>query len=416
MILFISSILLALSVSFCCSLMESTLLSISPAQVADMASKWPRRGLIWQSFKSNIERPISVILLLNTAAHTIGATLAGSQFDKLYGDHWITVFSFVFTFVMLQFTEILPKTLGVKFNRKLAGIIALPLHSAVNMLNPVLNILHWINKPFSIKGTTQNQLITVDEISALASLAQMSRQINPLQERIIRTASRLTMIHVHQVMIPVDHISFISTDQSLTQAIITAHTDAHTRYPVCRGNDPNQIAGYVNFKEMIYFMRTNPHDPSLLGVIRPVHFVNPDEPVSAVLRLFVDEHIHIAIVRNKNGSTLGMITLEDLIQELVGDIEDEFDRLPKMLHSLGDGKTIMVGGGVMTEELANFIKIVPSTSKESVSDWIIGLLGHTPRPGDIFAFGGYECTVRRVRREKVFEATFTKQADAEKKV
>ncbi|MHB8866741.1 MAG: CNNM domain-containing protein, partial [Pirellulaceae bacterium] len=123
MTLFIVSVSMALLISAICSLMEATLLSLTPSQVAELAHRQPKLGAIWQRFKANVQPPIATILLLNTAAHTIGASVAGSQFDELFGDEWILAFSLVFTFVMLQFTEILPKTIGVRYNREVARII-----------------------------------------------------------------------------------------------------------------------------------------------------------------------------------------------------------------------------------------------------------------------------------------------------
>ena len=138
MTLFIVSVSLALLISAMCSLMEATLLSLTPSQVADLVHRQPKMGAIWQRFKANLQPPIAAILLLNTAAHTIGASVAGSQFDDLYGDEWILAFSLVFTFVMLQFTEILPKTLGVRYNREVAHFIARPLNAMVVGLTPLL--------------------------------------------------------------------------------------------------------------------------------------------------------------------------------------------------------------------------------------------------------------------------------------
>ena len=114
--------------------MEAALLSLTPSQVANMATRHPSVGAVWRGFKNNIERPIAAILILNTAAHTIGASVAGSEFDDLFGDRWIWLFSLLFTFAMLQYTEILPKTLGVHFNETLALWIARPLSFAIWIL------------------------------------------------------------------------------------------------------------------------------------------------------------------------------------------------------------------------------------------------------------------------------------------
>ncbi len=402
MTLFIVSILVALCISFLCSLLEATVLSLTPTQVADISSKRPMVGKIWHSFKTNIERPLTVILVINTAAHTIGASVAGAQFDKLFGNKWIMVFSLVFTFLMLQFTEILPKTIGVKYNRKLAGFIALPLNMSVQALTPLIRLIHWINRPFEGGKRSDKSIASADEIISLAALSRLSNQIDFHQERIIKGACRLAALTVRQVMIPVEQISFISASKTISQAVIAAHLDCHTRYPVREEEDPDRVVGYVNFKEMIYFMSTNPHDLSFRGIIRPVCFVSSDYSAADLMKMFVDQHIHIAIVQDENGKTLGMVALEDLVEELLGELEDEFDRLPRMFHALSGG-VWMVGGGMRMTELSNQIQAPLSGSQETLSVWLSKKLGRIPQQGDIYKEGQMEFTVRRLRRGKPFE-------------
>ena len=207
-------------------------------------------------------------------------------------------------------------------------------------------------------------------------------------------------------MKPVEQVAFLSTSQTLVEAVIAAHMDIHTRFPVCEKDDKNNVVGYVNFKEMIYFMRTNPQDPSFRGIIRPVHFAGPDESAADLLRVFVEQHIHIAIVRDKNGATLGFVTLEDLVEELVGEIEDEFDKLPRMFHALSGG-TWMVGGGVSMAEVAKGLNNPKLESAEKVSVWLTNALNRPPKPGDIYRQAGVEFAVRRVRRGQVFEVSVT---------
>ena len=171
MVLFLASVCTALFVSACCSLMEAVLLSLTPSQIGEITARRPRIGAVWQQFKSNIDRPIAAILILNTAAHTIGAAVAGSQFDELFGDQWIFAFSLVFTYLMLQFTEILPKTIGVRYNRDVALWIAGPLSVLTRVMRPVVSLVHVLNKPFEGRRRPTPPH-AVEEIAALAGLAQ----------------------------------------------------------------------------------------------------------------------------------------------------------------------------------------------------------------------------------------------------
>lgn len=401
MTLLIISVVVALSVSALCSVLEAAVLSLTPSQVANLSSRHPRVGAIWQHFKANIDRPIAVILILNTAAHTIGATLAGAQFEVVFGHAGLIWFSILFTFLMLQFTEILPKTLGVRYNLRLAPLIALPLAFLIRVLSPVVALVRLLNRPFE-RGPDQEQAVRLEEITSLAAQARLANLISPQQERIIRGTSQLSRQQVHDVMIPAEQVAFLSADQSLQEALAAAQTDPHTRFPVCAANDRDRVLGYVNFKEIIHGLQNELGELSIQDIIRPVFFTLPDRPATELLRIFVERHEHVAIVRDAAGRTLGLATLEDVIEELVGELEDEFDRLPRMLHRLKSGAW-MVGGGVPVSELAGKLGLELPDAHGSTSAWLSRRFGRLPKVKEIYRHDGAEFTVRRTRRGKVFE-------------
>ncbi|MBN2143290.1 MAG: HlyC/CorC family transporter [Candidatus Aureabacteria bacterium] len=403
------SISIVISVSAVCSLFEATLLSLTPAQIAELYHRRPKVAKLWQRFKTEIHRPIAVILFLNTSAYTIGATIAGAQFRDLFQGKGLAVFSIVFTFMMLQFTEILPKTLGVRYNSRIAPVMAYPLAVFIQILSPFLYFLHLINRPFAPPRSKTESNPTMEEISALAGLARLSNIIGSHQEQIIKGAAGLSNIAVSQVMIPVHQITFISTNQTLTEAILTAHLDPHTRFPIHEGDSPDQILGYVNFKEMVYLLRTNPVNASLRGIIRPVRFASSSTSCSEILKSFVEEHVHMAVVRSGDGHVLGLVTMEDIVEELIGgELEDEFDRLPKMFHSL-EGGTWMVGGGLPVSKLFASLGVeMKEVLSGTVSDWLVKRMGRVPKVNETFKEKNVEFMIRRIRRGRIFETAVTK--------
>ena len=278
-------------------------------------------------------------------------------------------------------------------------------------LTPLIHVLHVLNRPFEGRRTEKHAPATLEEITSLAAMARLSKHIGAHQERIISRAAKLSQTSARQVMIPVEQVSVLSTAQTLAQAVVAAHIDAHTRFPVCQDGDRNRVIGYVNFKEMIYFMSTNPGDPSLKGIIRPVHFVEPDSSASDLLKTFIDQHEHIAIVRDGEDRSLGLITLEDLIEELVGELQDEFDRLPRHVHSLSGG-TWMFGGGVPMSEVVAKLDGRPEVSGGTLAAWLEQGLGQPPKPGQVLRHEDIEFMVRRVRRGRVFEASATVRGGA----
>ena len=404
----ISGALIAFSASFLCSLMEAAMLSLSPGELASLEKLKPKIGNIIRGFKEQIELPVTVILTLNTIAHTVGATIVGAETALLFGEKYIGITSGIFTYLMLQFTEIIPKSLGVHYNIKIVELTALPLRFFIVILRPVINLLRYVNKPFE-KKRTDNHSATLDEIIALAGYAQVSKEISTNQANIIKGVTLLSRKTAKNLMIPADQITFLSNSQTLSEAIITAHLDPHTRFPVIEGNDLNKVLGYVNFKELVYRMRTNPADPTLGGIIRPVKIVNEDTPCQQLLKVFVDEHEHMALVQDTNKNTIGLITLEDIVEELVGEIEDEFDKVPKNVHMLSQGVWI-VGGGVSMCSLSEKLSIPSLSCDLNMSDWIIKQIGHMPAVDERIKTEGHEFNVRRIRRGKVFEVLITPES------
>lgn len=404
MVTLILAVAIAVFVSALCSLLEASLLSFTPSQIDELASSRPSVARLWQHFKVDLSRPIAAILIVNTTAATIGATVAGSNFESVFDSRWLPVCSIVFTLLILQFGEILPKTLGVRYNRALAPFVAQLLRVMIFVLRPVIYVVDLVNRPFQTFMSRGQTSATLAEISALAGLARLSKLIGTHQERIIRGASRLSELKVSDILIPVNQVTFISSSQTLNEAIVTAHFDPHTRFPICENDDPHRVHGYVNFKEIIYHARTNPADKSLAGITRPVHFASPEESAADLMRVFVDEHVHIAIVRGPDGTTLGLITLEDIIEELVGELEDEFDKLPRMCHELSSG-TWMVGGGLPISELADRLGLELRDSEGTTSAWLVRRFGRVPKPNEVHQENGTKFTVRRTRRHKVFEVS-----------
>jgi CBS domain containing-hemolysin-like protein len=394
------SLLTALLISALCSVSEATLLSLSGAQIETLRARHPAIAAIWTRFKADIEKPISTILILNTSAHTAGAFFAGSKFAALYGEAWMGAFSAGFTFVMLQFTEILPKSLGVRLNTTFAVLIARPLDTLSRLLAPIIWLTRLLNRPF--EGRAAHGEATVAEIAALAGLARLSNEIGARQEQIIRGAPQLSRLRADDLMIPIDQVAMIPADHTLDNALLDAHLDAHTRFPVHDTDSRDRVVGYVNFKELVAHMRTNPTIGGLEGVIRPVRFVAPELPADKLLGVFVDERVHIAMVGDAT-QALGLVTLEDVIEELVGEIEDEFDRLPRTMHKLA-GSVWMIGGGVPVERVSELTG-VPLDGQGTLAAWVEEQLGRLPVRDDELPLRGHILRIRRCRRGRVFEAT-----------
>ncbi len=397
----------ALAVSCLCSLLEAALLSISPSQIAQLSRQNQRLGDLCRQLKLGVENSLAVILICNTAAHTIGAAVAGSAFSELFGARWLGVFSLAFTLVMVQYTEILPKTLGVRFNVGVMSGAAKPLFFMVIVFKPMIKLIHLINRPFERKYSGGPN--AMEEIAALAALARTSEQISSRQERIINAVPQLSKRSAAQIMIPVEQISFLSTNQSLGDAISCSQTEFHTRYPVCESGDEDRVVGYVNFKEVVAVSHNNNSSRTLSDIVRPIHFAEANDPVSSLLELFMAQRCRMAIVRANTGRTLGLITLEDVLEELVGDLDDEFDPLPRTFYAINESSWV-IGGGVSMTQLRRDTELQLPRRSEPVAMWFSRMVKHQLRIGETYQHGNAELCVRKIRRGRALEFTLKKLA------
>jgi len=319
--LFILSAGGALLISGFCSLMEATLLSLRPGQIAEISSRKPRIGRIWQRLKSDIERPIAAILILNTAAHTIGASVAGSEFGRLYGEKMIWVFSLVFTFLMLQFTEILPKGAGVRYGMSVAFWIARPLAVLTRVMRPLQLIVKTINLPFGGTRPPADMLTASDEITALSDLARSSGEMSIQQERIIRRGTRLSESKVRDVMRPRVDIDALEIDTPAEEIVGAVAMSGFSRVPVYEG-DIDAIIGFIYMKDLLLELHMG-RKVELRKLLRKAPMVPETLRLDQLVEIFRQENTQMAIVLDEYGGTEGLVTLQDVLEEVFGEIDDE---------------------------------------------------------------------------------------------
>ena len=446
--LLIAAVCFSLGVSALCSLLEAALLSLTPGDVAQLKKRRPAAGAVWEGFKANVERPISVILICNTAAHTIGATVAGAEFENLMdqqgvGGGWaVFAFGAVFTALMLQFTEILPKTIGVHYNQTVAAISARPLSFFVWAMGPLLKIVRLVNRPFETgAGGHDRPPVSVDEIATLAALARGGQVIDERQERMIKAAGRMGEVRVRQVMTPRRDVHYLKLGDDFATILRTLRDTPYSRLPVVE-DSLDRVRGVVHLRDVFNVLSLVPGrmriapDPArpdevvaiaadkpggdlhaigsgqidLAAIVRPVPFVPELQPLGHLLRQFQEGTSHLAVVVNEHGSVEGIVTLEDVLEELVGDIEDEFDE-GEHVYDLSpvDEQTWRCGGGVPLRELADQLGLdvdkIDTEDVVTLGGWLTRELGRWPEAGDEADLLGWTVRAKAVTEGRLEEAT-----------
>ncbi|MDO5565785.1 MAG: CNNM domain-containing protein [Planctomycetia bacterium] len=321
MITLIIAIAVAMFVSFLCSVMEAALLSLNPGKLALITQKRAKIGKICSDFKKDIEKPIAVILILNTTAHTFGAAIAGAQFDSLFGSRYIWLFSLIFTIVMVQYTEILPKTLGVRFNTFVLTTTAVMLKYSVWIFSPVIALVHLVNSPFEGKQNDTEDIadVTFDELSALTTMARQSDFITPTQEYLLQKIPYLREKPVRDLMVPLSAMKCLSSDMSKEEILSIIKNSLHSRYPVCSErqaeSDPNDrndtFVGIMEVRQMLFL-----EDDNWQRFIKPVQSIQDDESQLHIAENIAKLDSKLLLVRNGEGKVVGMLTTNNLIMKL----------------------------------------------------------------------------------------------------
>jgi putative hemolysin len=412
---------------------EMGLASISHARLVILSNE-KKRGAAEAAFmKGKMEASLATIQLGITMVGVVAAATGGAGVQETFVPYLqhslnisvtlsrilaIVLLMIPLTFVIIVFGELVPKMLALN-NKEWIVLRLSPIMKILSQIvYPVVSVIEIIVKKMVALLTrwgrmeTSNQGHWLHELRAAVSLARTSKLMGEREEKIVLAAAHLSTHLVRDIMMPAQDISMIYVGSSLEDALIKAHLDMHTRFPVCtKDNDAQSIDGYVNFKDIVAAMRVNPSDPTIKGISRPIKKVNEDTPVSGLLEDMIREKNHIVIVTSGEGAVLGMVTLEDIIEELVGEIEDEFDRLPMHIHPYGSTCWI-VGGGVSMETVAATagldwsVKFIDGKIP-SIAQWCAQQAGQPLKGGETIERDGLRVVPRKFRRKKVSEAMVT---------
>jgi len=379
---FIAAVSVALIVSFLCSIFESVLLSINHAQVESLAQQGKRSGQLLKKFKRRIDMPIAAILITNTIAHTIGTAVAGATYEDAFSSETLWIFTIVFTTAILLFTEIIPKTLGVTHAARLAGPVAYGIHALAIALRPLVLLSGGISR--SLRGRKNVPVTSVEEIRLLAALGRTEGVVGAQTEGIIAGASELRKLSASDVMLPRKQVVYLSATSSRRQVLNTLKHSPYSRFPFSTTDQLDQVSGVVMAKELLFQLQENSDETIDWSCLVHEPIVVPETAIlDSLLRTFKEARRHLAIVIDEYGDVQGIVTLEDVLEEIVGDIVDESDRPIEDLWSQDDGSLHALG----TIELRKLcrqldIKLPPDTEASRLAGLVMESLGRIPVKGD----------------------------------
>ncbi len=325
MFLLISYVLVALVVSLVCSLLEASLLTITPSAINTAKQQGRHWAAVMESYKTNIDRPLSAILTLNTIAHTMGAAGAGAQYARVYGDTGEAIFAGFLTLAILIFTEIIPKTLGSRYAVQLAGFTAVILPIMITGLAPLVWLCRQITRWITPSGEETPPLHRED-LLAMTRLGEEAGQLDKSESVFVHNLMQLHSTKISDIMTPWTVVFSLPETTLLTEFTEVIEEKPFTRIPIYHDN-PDDIVGFaIRGEALLAHLKDTEDTATLADVKRPLAITIENSPVDVIFRRFIAERNQILLVVDEFGTNVGLVSFEDVIETIFGiEILDEKD-------------------------------------------------------------------------------------------
>lgn len=317
----------AIAVSALCSVLEATLLSTPLSYITGLEDQGVKGAKRLKALKQNTDRPISAILCVNTIANTVGASIVGSLVMDVYGNAFVGVFSAVFTLLILIFSEIIPKTIGSSYWRKLA----IPASAIINVLIFIAFPIVWVMERLTriISSRSDQVSVSREDISAMVSVATEEEVIETEEKKMIQNLLKLDEITAHEIMTPSVVVEMAEETLSIKEFYDLELT--HSRIPVYDDESPDYVTGYVLRQTILEKMAEDKFDCTLKEVARPILSFPENEPVGNIWEKLLEKKEHISIIIDEYGTFRGIVSMEDVIETMLGqEIVDETDEVVDM--------------------------------------------------------------------------------------
>ena len=328
-VLLTTYILLALVFSFLCSVAEAVLLSITPSYIAGLQDQNSKLAALLKQLKQdNVDQSLAAILTLNTIAHTVGAIGSGSKATVVFGSAWFGLFSAVMTLMILFLSEIIPKTIGAVYWRTLAGFTARFVRTLIWVLYPLIRLSEALTRLIA-RGKAVH-VFSREEFVAMAGIGESAGKIDPRESRIIRNLFRLSSLTVSDIMTPRTVISSLPQDITVSEALDAKPSVTFSRLPLYE-KDLDHVTGFILRDDLLHSKALDGDDFKLQTLRRDIKTVSDTMPLSDLLEFLLDQRQQIALVIDEYGGTNGLVTIEDVVETLLGmEIVDEMDRVEDM--------------------------------------------------------------------------------------
>lgn len=388
---------------------EAALLSISYAKAKELANSKKKRirkkAIKLMLIKDNIQRNISTIVILNNIINIVGSIYVGVLATQLFGDIYLGIVSAILTILIIMFAEILPKIYGEKYSQEISLTIAPIILFFTKLFTPILFLIEIITNRL-VKQKINEIYISEGEIIEMATLGKQEGSINKYESEIISNVFEMNDTEVYDIMVPKSKVNVIDSKSSFNAIVRLVEKTGHTRFPVI---EKDEIIGIINAKDLFKF-----YDKlasfSISKILRPVIYAPESMKIFTLEEKLKKERTHIAIVVNEHGDFTGMVTLEDIIEELLGEIEDEFDNENQLIKKISE-TTYHIDASADIEDIIEKFNLEIDLDEDedftTVNGYLISVLGKIPKVNDKIKIKNAKIRVIKASKKKVLIVELT---------
>ncbi|MGH2807103.1 MAG: hemolysin family protein [Actinomycetota bacterium] len=407
--LFVIAILLV--VAAFCAMAEAAITRIGRAKAHHLAQSGKKSGRRLVKIVEDPPHYLNVVLFIMLLAHITGTVLATGLAIDRFRDSGEIVAAVVMTVLIFVGAELVPKTFTVQRTERAALFVARPVHALGTVLRPLSKLLIGVANAAMVllpgRGLPKGPFVTEDEIRHLVDVAEEEEEIEEEERELIHSIFEFGDTVVREVMVPRPDMATIPATATLDEALKVIVEAGYSRIPLFEGDNDN-IVGVLYAKDLLKRIHEARRDTKVTSLGRAPTFVPEQKKVAELLREMQDQRVHMAIVIDEYGGTAGLVTIEDLIEEIVGEIVDEYDQEEPLVEPIDD-RTIRVDAKMPIDEVNDLMEAqLPHEEWDTVGGLVFGLTGRVPNPGERVQLDSLEFMTERVTGRRIQKVVITK--------
>ena len=380
---------------------ETALMSLDKLRLKYLVEKRRRGAERLEALLAHPDRLLSAILVGNNLVNIAASVFATTLLVELYGDRGELLTILVLTPLLLIFSEVCPKTYAARYPEKLSFLVLRPIVAVMWLLTPVVWLVTGLSRLLTrfLKGEEKRPLISEDEIRSIITVGEQTGVVAKEKRRMLHGVIELSQMRVRDVMIPRTEVVGVEVNEPFETVLPIVQQARHSRFPVFEGSLDN-VVGVIHSKDILNFIgKTSAF--SLRELARPPYFVPESKPIETLLQSFRRRHLHLAMVIDEYGGVEGIVTLEDIVEEIIGEIQDEYDVEEVLVRDLGPGRYLIDGSASLRTLNRRFKLKFSEEHATTLAGLLLRTLGAIPQEGESCQVDGVVLTARKVVDRRV---------------